>query len=112
MAHGGRGKRIPGELWSEAAAVAQVEGVPHVARVLRLQPVRLEAIVADLSGGDEASFLELTLPAPTSQEAVRPTEAIVVQVTSAGDTQLRLELPAGTACDVLALLSAFMRHSR
>jgi hypothetical protein len=35
-AHGGRGSRIPEELWKDAVRVAQVEGVSETAKALRL----------------------------------------------------------------------------
>jgi hypothetical protein len=68
--HGGRGRRIPEELWADAAEVASVEGVEITARRLRLSRDRLEERVAKKTGcrpkgrsdDERPEFIELALP--------------------------------------------------
>jgi hypothetical protein len=66
--HGGRGRRIPDELWAEAMAVAEEEGVERVACVLRLDRERLGELVTESrrwrdSGREgKAKFIEVELP--------------------------------------------------
>jgi hypothetical protein len=66
--HGGRGRRIPDELWAEAMEVAEKEGVERTAGVLRLEHERLGDLVTESkrwrSGGREekVKLIEVELP--------------------------------------------------
>lgn len=69
--HGGRGRRLPDELWREAARLARSGDVARVAKVLRLRP---EALRRRLGRGDRGSegraggrhFVEITPVADAS----------------------------------------------
>jgi hypothetical protein len=52
--HGGRGSRIPDELWKAAAGVAQVEGVWRTAKALRFNYEALRERVRQGGSGDVA----------------------------------------------------------
>jgi len=66
--HGGRGRRIPDELWAEAMEVAGEDGVERTAGVLRLDRERLGDLVTESKrwrndGREEkAKFIEVELP--------------------------------------------------
>lgn len=114
--HGGRGRRIPEYLWRAAARAAQTEDPAEVARVLRLRRERLEAKAACEAASsfapelDEAEFVEVQLPAT---ESARPgAQTVVVQIEAPDGRRLRLELPSARACDVSALLAAFLEDGR
>lgn len=113
--HGGRGRRIPEELWLEAAEAARAGGVDVVARELRLRPGRLEKLVERLGQGStrverSAEFLEIQLPIapiPAGPEG-RPNGAAIVMWLEASDgRRLRLEVPAGARCNANAIFAAF-----
>jgi len=56
---GGRGRKIPGELWASAAEIARTEGVGKAARWLRLDSRKLAELVGSRS----------SLPAAASSHA-------------------------------------------
>jgi hypothetical protein len=113
--HGGRGRRIPSELWQEAAYAARGFGAEAVARALRVRRERLEAALerlefeaADAEGSTE--FVEIHLPATTvssPDERRRRCPSIVVQFEAADARRLRLEVPGNASCDVGGIFSAF-----
>ena len=113
--HGGPGQRIPEELWLEAAQAAQAGGVDVVGRELRLRRRHLEKRVACLEEGPSkkehsTEFLELQLPTVgiwAEPEDRRSRSAIVVCLEASDGRRLRLEVPAGTRCNMDALVTAF-----
>lgn len=107
--HGGRGRRIPDELWHEAAELARREGVDSVARVLRVRRERLGRLADAL--GEEAraapapEFVEIALPTPVAGP-------VFVQFEAPDGRRLQLEVPSTSACDVGAIFSAFAGQPR
>ena len=106
---GGRGRRIPEQLWVEALEVARVHGVRDAARLLRLDRRRLERRVEGESGARPggalaAEFIEIP------SVAVGPPTIEVEFVGAAGD-RVRVAIPGGArepgAIDVVALAQAF-----
>lgn len=114
---GGRGKRIPTEVWQQAAAVARVDGVHATARATRLNYERLKASVAssEASGADGApvQVLPSTKPPrrrngkalahskkqrpPSAQfvsvqmASVVPRHAMTIELTSGSGERMRIE---------------------
>ena len=113
--HGGRGRRIPEELWLEAAEAARSLGVNVVARELRLRRGHLENRVACLDevateGGVHAAFVEVPLPAVWPSAAPRDRgdcAAVVMWLEASDGRRLRLEVPPATPCSVDAIFAAF-----
>jgi hypothetical protein len=101
---GGRGRRIPEQLWVEAVEVARVHGVRDAARLLRLDRRRLERRVEGESGALAAEFVEIP------SVAVGP-PAIEVEFVGADGDRVRVAIPGGArepgAIDVVALAQAF-----
>jgi hypothetical protein len=107
--HGGRGRRIPEGLWTEAASVARVSGLRETARALRL---RVEPLRARIDGvkrpaarkrrAARSTFVELTGLGPFAGEEK------VVELSRGGGHVMRIRLsgPAGTA-DLLRLAESF-----
>jgi hypothetical protein len=71
--HGGRGRRIPEDLWAEAIKVASVEGIEVTARELSLDSARLESRIAAIGRGsiEDAEFVEVIQP-PTEHGPAAP----------------------------------------
>ncbi len=105
--HGGRGRRIPNELWLEAASVASADGVSETARALRLDRDRLGVLVSELAtrpdGGEEEAggFVELEVG------SVLRGQRCVVQVVSRGGDFFRVETESD-AVDLVAFARAFL----
>lgn len=109
---GGRGSRIPAELWRSAARVARVRGVYATAKALGLRYDGLKARV-DAAGVAGASsrptavgeakgrFVELHVGLPDS------TGGAVVELVDARGGQMRIHLPGARAGDLVALAEAF-----
>lgn len=103
---GGRGRRIPEGFWNEARELARMHGVADTARALRINPVRLAAVVAQ----------SLAL-APTNLEPVAFVElgglqigdrggAAVVEFLSREGDCVRVQV-AAKAVDIVGLARAF-----
>ena len=118
--YGRRGRRIPEELWNEAAEAAQALGVEAVARALRLRRGCLEKRVTRLNhalAGAEptAEFLEVQLPSVSTPFGLegRPRYVTTVLWFEASDgRRLRLEVPAETRCRIDAIFAAFREVAR
>ena len=108
--HGGRGRPIPPALWSKAADVARGEGVPDVARALRLDAGKLARLV---EGGTEsalgrevelADFVELGgVELGTPRE---PRRTVLELVGHEGD-RVRVEVGDSGGVDLVAIARAF-----
>jgi hypothetical protein len=99
---GGRGKRVPGALWQQAATVAQADGAWKTARATRLNYDRLRARMAksETAGADQSSRSQLprapakrrtpprpSTPAPsTSEPALAAAQFVAVQMKPAPHT--------------------------
>jgi hypothetical protein len=108
--HGGRGRRIPEELWIEAACLAGSEGEARVARALRLSPKGLALRVTALeeSDGPAASFVEL-LPAQLGPVlGAEPGRSTVLAVGPGGE-KLQLELTPSCGAASGEVVAAFFK---
>jgi hypothetical protein len=113
---GGRGSRMPAELWRGATEVARIEGVYAVSRALRIDYNRLKSRVSSEDGsptrgavagpgGSEfgrAAFVELE----TSQ-ICGGCKTVLELVGRAGD-RMRLEVAGGPEVDVVGLTQVFL----
>jgi len=113
---GGRGSRMPAELWREATEVARIEGVYAVSRALRVDYNRLKSRVSTEEGsptrstatgpvGSEfgpAAFVELS----TSQMC-GGCKTVVELVGRSGD-RMRLEVAGRPEVDVVGLTRVFL----
>jgi hypothetical protein len=104
--HGGPGRRIPTALWNEARELARDHGVAETARVLRLNPGRLGAVVGQAlavapTGVEPEAFVEVT----GLKVGERDSRAVVEFLGREGDC-MRVHV-AATAVDIVALAGAF-----
>jgi len=109
--HGGPGMRIPEELWTEAARVAQVEGIGTTARTLRLRreglSKRIEGAHRDEGEGASpgSAFVQLDM-----RDLCSPGRA-VVELEGEGE-RVRVEMTGAPTVDVIALAQAFWNRRR
>ena len=110
--HGGRGVRVPEEMWAEVVEVARIEGVEATARTLRLDRARLAARMTTaraVAGGepaDEVSSGFVEIDAGRLGLSTRT----VIRLEGRDGERLEVELGAGTMVDVAALVDAFWRR--
>ena len=100
---GGRGSRIPAELWNEAARVARMRGVYATARALRLNYERLKTRVSAGAGETraiQAGFVEVQVGCPAVAGAV-------VELVGPGGNQMRIHISGAPATELVALAQAF-----
>jgi len=103
---GGRGKRIPEALWTEAARVARAEGLSTTARALGLRVERLKERVDRTAGpvvvgGRAPGFVELT-----GMGSLGGSRA-VVELVNAGGQQMRVHLMGASTAELVGLAEAF-----
>lgn len=98
---GGRGRRIPPELWAQAARAAAIVGTGETARALRLDERRLGAALEAL--GHEPGFVEIQAITPLSSSG-----ATVVEIQSRRGDRMRVSIPAGGLHVVVQLLEALL----
>ena len=115
--HGGRGRRIPSELWRAAAEVAAVAGVNETARVLGVDRARLQRRLGarPVGASDIAARTRTTVGSPAFVEVdargVFGRGKTVVRLTSRDGEQLEIEVE-GSAMDVAAVARALWERSR
>ena len=103
---GGRGSRIPAELWSAAATVARRRGVYRTARALRLNYEGLKSRVVAEAGdgvgneGTRAGFVEVQVGSPTVGGAL-------VELVGPGGEQMRIHLGGVRSAELVALAQTF-----
>ena len=107
---GGQGRRIPDELWQEAANVARAEGLYSTSRALGVDYGRLKKHVASAevaaskpaAGGQAAApaFMELDLGQLQGARAV-------VELTGRDGCGMRVEIVGAAVVDVMALVQTF-----
>jgi hypothetical protein len=110
--HGGRGVRVPEEMWAEVVEVARIEGVEVTARALRLDRARLAAratAARAAAGGEPAAevgggFVEID----AGRLGLSP--RTVIRLEGRDGERVEVELGAGTMVDVAALVDAFWRR--
>ena len=104
---GGRGSRIPEELWNEAVEVAQVSGLNATARALRFNYERLKERAEQSAGkqsGNTSQFVSLQLP------QLNGGANLVVDVAGREGEQVRIELSGLSGMDVVALAQTFLKR--
>ena len=108
--HGGRGRPIPPALWSSAADVARVVGVPEVARALRLDARKLARLVevgvasvprSEVGPADFVALGCLELGAP------RAVQRTVLELVGREGDRVRVEVADGGGVDLVAVARAF-----
>lgn len=109
--HGGRGRAIPAEFWSEAVVLARAEGVERTARELGLDRRRLARLVESESAEPtrvtvvespaQVEFVEL------DAEMVCARGQTIVELEGRDGERVRVEMSGASAADVLAMARAF-----
>ncbi len=105
---GGRGSRIPEELWNEAVDVAQVVGVHATARALRFNYERLKERAGQSAGkqsGHASEFVSFELP------QVSGGANLVVEFLGREGEQVRIALSGLSGMDVVALAQTFWKRA-
>lgn len=102
---GGRGTRIPADLWCEAARVARLRGVYATSRALRLNYEGLKTRVAGLAtapaGKGAAGFVELQV------SSLPVAHGTVIELVGRRGDQLRIHISGGRTTELVALAEAF-----
>lgn len=106
---GGRGSRIPEELWNEAVEVSQVAGLHATARALRFNYERLKERAGQWSGtqGGNATgreFVEFQMPQLTGGVN------LVVDLLGREGELLRIALSGLSGIDVVGLAQTFLKR--
>lgn len=104
---GGRGSRIPEDIWDEAVSVSRTAGLYATARALRFNYDKLKQLAASKSprpNKQATGFVTLQLPQ-------RPNGLKVVIDLAGQDGELmRIDVSGGSAMDVVALAHAFWQR--
>jgi len=110
---GGRGHRIPKELWQRVVAVARVEGCYKVEQATRLKADRIKAFMdeADLASAVHlpASAASMPFVALQMTGATARGSAISVELQSRSGEVMRIE--STDSLDLPALVAAFWSRS-
>lgn len=104
---GGRGRRIPEKLWSEAVAVSRRAGLYATARALRFNYENLKrraGLQERPPKKHETEFVAVRLP-PVSNGL-----KVVIDLAGRDGEQVRIEVSGGSAMDVVALADAFWKR--
>ena len=105
---GGRGRRIPADLWAAAGEVAEAEGVYRVSQVLGLDYARLKQRAADAASaqgaGPDVTFVELSRAAVGGSG----TSEAVIELQRGDGARMRMELSGRPELDVAALVKAML----
>lgn len=105
---GGRGSRIPEDLWREAVDVARSAGLYRTARALQFNYERLKEragqAVAKGSGGNGSGFVALELP------QLHGGAKVVVDLVGRDGEQMRIDVSGADGMDVVALAEAFWKR--
>ena len=105
---GGRGSRIPDELWNEAAGVARVAGLWATARTLRLNYEGLKARVGGVAvkegtavaGQQVSAFVDLGMGQLCGSKTV-------LDMVGRGGERMRIEVTGASTVDVVGLAGTF-----
>ena len=104
---GGRGSRIPEDLWHEAVDVARSAGLYTTARALRFNYERLKERAGQAVAkrrGNGSGFVALELP------QLHGGAKVVVDLVGRDGEQVRIDVSGGSVRDVVALAQAFWRR--
>ena len=104
--HGGRGKRIPEALWTEAARVARAEGFSTTARALGLRVKGLKQRV-DRSRGPVVDGVRAPAFVELSGMGTLGGSRALVELVNAGGEQMRVHLMGASIAELLGLAEAF-----
>lgn len=104
---GGRGRRLPEDLWGEAVRLGR-EGDPRaVARALRLNPDSLSRRMAPATGSRAAAFVEVAAVAePLAGGACR------VEWSSTGGSRISFHFADPRGVDLIGLATGLLRAGR
>jgi len=105
---GGRGSRIPEEMWKDAVAAARTVGLYPTCRALRFNYEKLKRLAASktsLPRKRATEFVTLQLPSqqPSGLKAV-------IDLAGQDGEQVRIDVSGGSAMDIVALAQAFWRR--
>jgi len=103
---GGRGSRIPEDLWNEAAGAARVCGVYRTARTLRLNYDRLKTRAAATEGEGRSRKIAASAFVELRMEPVGAAGAVIELVSRRGE-QMRIHLSGARTTDLVSLAQAF-----
>lgn len=115
VVHGGRGHRLPVELWDAAVRLARTGDVHQIARALRLNPVALSRRVRSRHGDDgmqraghprRAAFVELPSAARPAHGGCR------IELTALGGYQVAIQFQDLAGVDIVTLTSELLRAAR
>lgn len=109
--HGGRGRRIPEDLWAEAAWLAATEGEAQVAREAGLSRKGLAWRVAALSDDRSSSSFVEVAPAPHVSVLGGDVAAAMATVFVVGPSgeRLQLELTPARSAAAGEVVAAFLK---
>ena len=103
--------RIPESFWTDAIALARIEGVSRVSRVLRLHYQRLKDRLSTASPSLAPvalpAFVELAVPATPNHSS----ECLVEMMHPTG-AKMTIHFPAASSGDLLPLAEAFWHQRR
>ena len=101
---GGKGRRIPAEIWRQATELAAVHGVSRIAQALRLNYDGLRDRVDEKRPSvASAGFVEVEVRGCT------PSATCVVEFDSGSGSKLTLRFSDPAAIDLIALSTALLR---
>ena len=102
---GGRGSRIPKEMWNEAVNVTRTAGLYPTARALRFNYEKLKRLAASKVSPPKKQATEfVTLQMPQQQPNGLK---VVIDLAGRDGDQMRIEVTGGNPVDVVSLAQAF-----
>ena len=103
--------RIPEPFWTDAIALAQVEGVSRVSRILHLHYQRLKDRLSTASSSSTPvalpAFVELAVPASPNHSP-----ECLVEMTHPTGAKMTIHFPAAHSGNLLPLAEAFWHQRR
>ncbi len=106
---GGRGSRIPEEMWNEAVVVSRTAGLYATARALRFNYENLKKRAAKRTPRPRTPVRRpefVSLPMAPMPEGAK----VVVALVARDGEQMRMEVTGASAMDMVALAQAFWRR--
>jgi len=105
---GGRGSRIPEEMWAEAVSVSRTAGLYATARALRFnyENLRMRAIAARKGPRPSKQVMEfVALPMPQLPSGLK----VLIDLAGRDGEQMRIEVSGGSPQEVVELAHALWR---
>ena len=106
---GGRGTRIPEEMWAEAVSASRTAGLYATARALRFnyENLKKRAIAVRKAPRPRKQAMEfVALPMPQLPNGLK----VLIELAAGDGEQMRIELSGGSAIEVVALAHALWRR--